>query len=888
MNNLESYLGELQKTRATAVPETGAYAALEKLLDAVGALLTPPVNAVIHPKSSGAGIPDLGLYDEKLSRADTKPSRGVVEAKGTSANLMVTATSEQVKKYLDHYGQVLVTNLYQFILVRRGDGGAALMGERYDLAPDEKTFWATKARTLATEKDTALTEYLQRVMLQNAPLTTPKDVAAMLASYARVAKTRLNEASTNLDALDGVRGQLESALGVRFEDAKSKEFFKSTLVQTLFYGVFSAWVLWHERNPRTKTPFDLWRDTRELHVPVIQEIFQELSKPRTLRSPNIEEVLNWTTEALNRVDRTAFFTAFEAGDAVQYFYEPFLEAFDKKLRKQLGVWYTPREVVRYMVARVDAALRDELGIADGLADERVVVLDPCCGTGAYLVEVLNLIHQRLTARDGEVMAAQEAAKAMQTRIFGFELLPAPFVVAHLQLGLLLTKKGAALRPDQRAGIYLTNALTGWEIEKDEEGKPKPKQLILLPELAKERDAADGVKQNKPILVILGNPPYSGYAGMAVDEERALTNSYRKTKRAPKPQGQGLNDLYVRFFRMAERKISEGGRGVVCYISNYSWLDGLSHTGMREHFLDTFDSITIDNLNGDKYRTGKTTPDGKPDPSVFSTEFNREGIQVGTAIATLVRHLGTSSGISAIQFRDVWGNRKRAQLNSETKNFPQINYETVHPILELSYPLIPLVFHPNYLTWPKLPELFPESFSGVKTSRDDFVVDIDFDPLKKRVKRYFDPDVTDEVISEEIPSAMRKTEGFNPSADRAKLVKRGLEEKHFVRYSYRPLDTRWLYWEKETKLLDGRRTEYFPQIQNGNFFMTITAHTRRPENNAPLIHSTISDINIMDGSARAFPLYFYPTVKQDELMPYAPRPNLSDRARAYLDSHSTPP
>ncbi|HMO64488.1 MAG TPA: hypothetical protein PKE47_04560 [Verrucomicrobiota bacterium] len=148
-----------------------------------------------------------------------------------------------------------------------------------------------------------------------------------------------------------------------------------------------------------------------------------------------------------------------------------------------------------------------------------------------------------------------------------------------------------------------------------------------------------MKQRRRILVVLGNPPYDGLAEIAIAEERDLSEAYRVKVRpaCPAPQGQGLNDLYVRFFRMAERQISERtGEGIVCFISNYSWLDGLSHPGMRERFLGAFDEVTVDCLNGDKYKTGKLTPANEPDPSVFSTEHNREGIQVGTAIALLVR------------------------------------------------------------------------------------------------------------------------------------------------------------------------------------------------------------------------------------------------------------
>ena len=192
-----------------------------------------------------------------------------------------------------------------------------------------------------------------------------------------------------------------------------------------------------------------------------------------------------------------------------------------------------------------------------------------------------------------------------------------------------------------------------------------------------------MKQEKPILVILGNPPYNGFAGMAMDEERDLSNAYRTAKKVAAPQGQGLNDLYVRFFRMAERRIVEkNGQGIVCFISNYSWLDGLSFTGMRERYLDVFDKIGIDCLNGDKYKTGKLTPEGAPDPSVFSTEFNHEGIQVGTAIALLVRNV-KHVHCDAVQFRHFWGKNKRAELLADKGA-----YQDLTPMPEMGLSFMP--------------------------------------------------------------------------------------------------------------------------------------------------------------------------------------------------------
>ena len=231
------------------------------------------------------------------------------------------------------------------------------------------------------------------------------------------------------------------------------------------------------------------------------------------------EVLDWTAAALNRVDTDAFFDRFNEGEAVPYFYEPFLEAFDPDLRKQLGVWYTPPEVVRYMVARVDKALKDDLGIADGLAAENVYVLDPCCGTGAYLAEVLRRIAANLREQGQGALTGARVKQAATTRVFGFEIMPAPFVVAHLQVGLTMQELDAPLADDdtERAGVFLTNALTGWELDTAQEPLP-------FPELEEERSRADAVKQQTPILVIIGNPPYNGFAGMAVEEERGSLGS----------------------------------------------------------------------------------------------------------------------------------------------------------------------------------------------------------------------------------------------------------------------------------------------------------------------------------------------------------------------------
>ena len=516
-------------------------------------------------------------------------------------------------------------------------------------------------------------------------------------------------------------------------------------------------------------------------------------------------MLDWTAAALDRVDRPAFFARFREGEAVPYFYEPFLEAFDPALRRQLGVWYTPAEVVRYMVARVDRALRDDLGVADGLAAGHVYVLDPCCGTGAYLAEVLRRIAANLEGRGLGALAGARVKQAAAERVFGFEIMPAPFVVAHLQVGLTMQDLDAPLAGDgaERPGVFLTNALTGWE--------PRAAKPLPFPELEEERDRAERVKQETPVLVILGNPPYNGFAGMAVDEERALSEAYRATRRVRRPEGQGLNDLYVRFFRMAERRIAEKtGQGVVCFISNYSWLDGLSFTGMRERYLEAFDVVRIDCLNGDKYKTGKVAPDGSPDPSIFSTGGDPVGIQVGTAVTTLVRK-AEHAPAAGVGFRHLWGQRKREELTRTAETEPDGLYDLVEPVLPLGLPFAPTAVSREWFDWPALPDLFPVSFPGVQTKRDAFLIDIDLDRLGQRIADYFNVDLSHEEIARRYPSAMRSSSGFAVRDARAVrdglLARGGPVSDGFLRFVYRPFDIRWIYWETGRGLLGRPSPDY---------------------------------------------------------------------------------
>ena len=905
---VENYFTDLRRIRASggSTPELSYYPPLTNLLNAVGSTLKPKVFCISAMAQQGADHPDFGLYSapqiqKGKPREGQLPERGVIEVKPATDDAWLTADGGQVSKYWGLYRVVLVTNTRDFVLLGedaaghpatsvipdsdRGPTGGLGTGdahpaklETFRLADSAEEFdqLLQKPRAFARDVGAGLGEYLSRALSHTASLTEPRDLAWLLASYARDGLARV-EANGDAPSLATVRSALEEALGVKFEGDRGAAFFRSTLVQTLFYGVFSAWVLWSRQKPPPTGPFNWHEAVWHLRAPVLQALFQQVSAPSQLQPLGLVEVLDWTAAALDRVDRDAFFDRFNEGEAVPYFYEPFLEAFDPDLRKQLGVWYTPAEVVRYMVARVDRALKDDLGIADGLAAENVYVLDPCCGTGAYLAEVLRRIAANLEDSGLGALTGARVKQAATKRVFGFEIMPAPFVVAHLQVGLTMQSLDAPLAEDgtERAGVFLTNALTGWE--------PTVQKPLPFPELEEERDRAERVKQDTPILVILGNPPYNAYAGVEMDEERELVEAYRKTQHVQLRESKGLIDLYVRFFRMAERRIAEKtGQGVVCFISNYSWLDGLSFAGMRERYLSAFDEIRVDNLNGDKFRTGKTTPDGKPDPSIFSTREDPVGIQVGTAITTLVRKAEHTSA-ETVGFRNLWGQKKLEDLTASAETNPASIYDDVLPILPLGLPFLPMAVNDGWYDWPTVPDLFPISFSGAKTNRDAFLVDTDLERLMTRVEDYFDGDLSHEDISLRYPVVMKAAKHFDARLIRSTLLGRGGPiEDGFIRFAYRPFDDRWLYWEADTKLLNDKRPDYKPHVFDGNVWL-VTQKKPRRDWSPPQVISNLGCHDLMDRGASCVSAWLRDDGLDLDGDGTQRRPNLSPAAHRYLDN-----
>jgi hypothetical protein len=529
----------------------------------------------------------------------------------------------------------------------------------------------------------------------------------------------------------------------------------------------------------------------------------------------------------------------------------------------------------------------------------VIVLDPCCGTGTYLRAVLRRIAATLHDKGGDALVAHDLKKAAMERIFGFEILPAPFVISHLQLGLELETIGAPLSdrtdPPERAGVYLTNALTGWEPPKEKQKK------IAFPGFDDERDAAGMVKQEKPILVILGNPPYNAFAGVSPEEEQGLVEPYKKgiiSEWGIKKFN--LDDLYIRFFRLAEKRIAEhGGRGVVSFISNFSYLSDPSFVIMRKRFFDEFDTVWLDCMNGDSRETGKLTPDGKPDPSAFSTEWNREGIRVGTAIGLFVKRGRARKTDTSVRFRHFWGTAKRADLltSIEAPDF-DAQYETANPQKNNRWSFRPSDVASAYLGWPALTELCATlPYNGPVERRGFALISMAKAPLADRISVYFDTTVSNDEIQNTHPSLMMTGNRIvGPEARRKILGEFKYDASRIVRYPFKPMDVRWCYLENLRPLFSEPSPQLLNQRFPGNvFFISRDTADKDPEGPPFFFSSVVCDYDCISGHARHFPLrlklgpdhragrgFALPGFDNTKIIA-----NLSPSARAYLASFSLP-
>lgn len=641
------------------------------------------IKATNEPKREKCGAPDFIVEHGQIPL-------GYIEAKDVGKPLDAiqsdsrlarpkTRDGEQLKRYLAGLGNLILTDYLEF---RWYENGKQRLTARIAAT--------TKDRKLRRDKD-GVEQFSQ---LMNAFLDTqiptvgdPKELAERMASLAKILKSTIVETFGDEDKGGSLHSQLEGFRKVLLHDLKPDQF-ADMYAQTICYGLFSAKCNQPESKKfRRKDAVYALPETN----PFLAEMFDYIAGRR------LDERLIWAVdhlvELLNRADLHAILEDFgkrtRREDPVVHFYETFLAAYDPKMRKARGVYYTPEPVVSYIVRSIDHILKTDFGIKDGLADtskiplykteqdkdgkprkvkvgecHRVLILDPAVGTGTFLHGVIDHIHEHLTSKGQKGMWSSYVSEHLLPRLFGFELLMAPYAVAHMKLGLQLKDYGYEFKSGERLRIYLTNTL---EEARDTEGLLPFEHII-----AEEANKASEIKSEKPVMVILGNPPYSGHSankgewiskllrGKDIVTGEATANYFEVDG---KPLGERnpkwLNDDYVKFIRFAQWRIERTGYGILSFISNHSYLDSPTFKGMRQSLTETFDSIYVLDLHGNTKKR-EVCPDGSKDENVFD-------IQQGVAIGAFVKKGDSGAVDKSVKHAHLWGLREKREEKDRVRS-----------------------------------------------------------------------------------------------------------------------------------------------------------------------------------------------------------------------------
>jgi predicted helicase len=553
---------------------------------------------------------------------------------------------------------------------------------------------------------------------------------------------------------------------------------------------------------------------------------------------------------------------------VVHFYESFLKAYDPKERKLRGVYYTPEPVVSYIVRSVDYLLRTRFGRPSGLAEPTVLVLDPAAGTGTFLYDVVKVIYEVLCEQGQQGAWNSYVTEKLLPRLFGFELLMAPYAVAHLKLGLLLQELGYEFRGDQRLGVYLTNTL---------EEAVKKSETLFAEWITEEANAAARIRNEEPIMVVLGNPPYAGHSANASwrswedpktkKQRRELTwigkliqNYYRVDGQAlGEKNPKWLQDDYVKFLRFGQWRIDRTGQGVLAFITNHSYLDNPTFRGMRQSLMNTFTDIYILDLHGNE-RKGERCPDGSPDKNVFD-------IQQGVAIGIFVKEAG-KAGPAKVHGADLWGLQGGKYSVLAKTDVVATDWKELAPKT------------PDYLFVPrdedrlgeyekgwKVTDVFAVNSVGIVTSRDHFVLNFDEHVLRERIVTLRGVELTDDEVRERF--GLNDKPGWSVSEARKALRSDRGWQGGFARCLYRPFDVRPLFYHDA--VIERSRREVMRHMLAGENLALITSRLTKGETfRHAQVTRHIAEVICMSpktsNNGFVFPLWIYARQRPEEARP----------------------
>lgn len=844
---LTRYLSELQKVinRGDAREESFYHCVKEMLESYAQANGFRRSEVSILPKATEAGNPDFRVWDGKTRIT------GYIEAKKPEVSQLESISeSEQLKRYRDTFDNLILTNFYEFWLFHYGKFVCGVT-----IADPLEAIHSQKKPPLTNIED--FDTLLDRYFSFSLPaITDPKSLANALAKRTRF----LRDEIITIELAEEEKTQGGKVLLKFYESFKKLlinnltiEQFADLYAQTLTYGIFVA---------RTRSGEDFNRELIYKYIPntlgILKSIFRfiSLEEPPQALAVLIDDIADilFNTDIQKILHR--FYTEGKGRDPIVHFYETFLSEYDPKLREKRGVYYTPEPVVRYIVRSIHSLLKSHFGKDDGLASEDVTILDPAAGTLTFPAEAIKVAIEEHKGNYGSGSVHKLIKHHILPHFHAIELMMAPYTVGHLKISYLLAEHGYELSEAERFKLYLSNTL--------EPDTPQQTELPIAHDISEECALANKVKHEDPILVIMGNPPYSGASENNNDWTEKLlktdldgAQSYYTVDGMPlnEKNPKWLQDDYVKFLRFAQWKIHKAGKGIVGMITNHGYLDNPTFRGMRQSLMCTFDEIYVLDLHGNSLKK-ETCPDGGKDENVFD-------IRQGTAIILMVK--GVDSKETRVCHHELFGLRQSKYDWLDSKQFHTGDYQELSPGSPFYLFRPEAAGNEHYLQWQSLPNIFPVNSVGIVTARDNVVIQDSVQDVLVAVNRYISCDLH---AAKSVYKLKTKAQEVKFQKIQSSIASSDLIDNNVKPILIQPFSNRYIFFSgNKNKLLERSRFEIMKHMLQDNLGLVIN---KREEMNIPWGHVFVTN-TIVEHVALSpktisylFPLYLYPDEHKEDI------------------------
>ena len=746
----ESYYGQL-------------YSFLETFADSIGKKKT---QITTLPKKTEAGNPDFRVWDGKQQIV------GYIEAKKPGENLDVIENSEQLKRYRSVFPNLILTDFYEFRLYRNG--------QLIDKVLIGRPFIAKKLKTTPpVENEEKFHSLLNKFFSFSLPkVYSAETLAQELAKRTRFLRDEViaKELEEEEKGKGPIYGFYQAFKKYLIADLK-EDGFADIYSQTITYGLFAARTRANGTFNR-KLAFDLIPPT----IGILRDVFQFISLGKL--PLQMEVIIDDIAEVLQAAEVSnilhEYYRKGKGEDPIVHFYETFLNIYDPTTRAKRGVYYTPEPVVKYIVRAIHDLLKTHFDLQDGLASKEVTLLDPAAGTLTFPAEAIKLAVQEFTSKYGDGGLNQFFQNHILKHYYAFELMMAPYAIGHIKISFLLEELGYKMKEDDRFNLFLTNTLDMEDLAQTE--------IPGLESLSDKSHKAGQIKKSEPILVILGNPPYSGHSATKnawteklLKEDVDGTQSYYKVDGEPlgEKNPKWLQDDYVKFLRFSQWKIHKAGQGIVGMITNHSYLDNPTFRGMRQSLMNTFNEIYIIDLKKE------TTPEGGKDENVFD-------IRQGVSIFIGIKEKGKEG--CKIFANDLFGGRKEKYDWLEKTKFSKKSYEITKPIG-------PFYFLrksntkglSEFLEWPTIGDIFPISNTGIVTKRDGLAIAYQKQTLLNRISTFKNKTLSDGEVAKVFNLPLKDKDKWNITESRLEINKISNLDEFVNPISYRPFDPAKIFY-----------------------------------------------------------------------------------------------